>query len=149
MDTNIDLDISENLDVSLTYYEDAPPLKQEPIDSNFDYNQEAVETNFDLEGEPVETNSNFVNSDETWLKNEKPVVKDENKPYNCNKCDKRYGREDKLQHHIKTVHEGIKPFKCNECDSAFKSQTGLKYHVAEVHDDKKSSGQTAHISVLV
>ncbi|CAG2179077.1 unnamed protein product [Oppiella nova] len=57
------------------------------------------------------------------------VVKHTDK-YACSECDKRYGRESELQHHMRS-HDDTLKYRCQwpGCDRLFTSQTNYKYHM--------------------
>ena len=38
-----------------------------------------------------------------------------------------------LEHHIKTVHEGVKKFQCTYCPKSFGWREGFKSHIRTVH----------------
>ena len=55
--------------------------------------------------------------------------------FQCNKCDKKFKRKDKLKRHLESVHGGNQ-FDCNKCDKFFQDKTSLLRHV-EVHSLKE------------
>ena len=46
----------------------------------------------------------------------------------CKFCGKTYSQNSHLQHHIRSVHEGIKANKCELCDKEFVRKESLTYH---------------------
>ena len=59
------------------------------------------------------------------------------KPYFCDKCDKRYKQEGHLSAHISSIHEGKRPYKCHTCDSSYVDNLKLEAHIKIVHEGKK------------
>jgi hypothetical protein len=59
------------------------------------------------------------------------------KPFECEACGVRFGREIYLKRHIISVHEEKRPFQCNSCDAKFKWKPNLKRHTDTVHEGKK------------
>ena len=55
--------------------------------------------------------------------------------YSCEKCDKSFDREDKLQVHVKfkSAHENIWHL-CVKCDNSFAGQDELQKHVRSDHE---------------
>jgi len=53
--------------------------------------------------------------------------------FNCEYCNKSFGREDSLIRHINTVHLKKRNFKCDLCDKSFGLKPGLKIHINTVH----------------
>ena len=58
------------------------------------------------------------------------------KPHKCEFCGKPFTRNDALQRHILTVHEGRKDHKCEFCGEAFGEAGGLKRHI-RTHEGRK------------
>ena len=56
----------------------------------------------------------------------------------CEKCDKGFSRKQKLNLHIKTVHEKVKSHKCDLCLKEFGQKGDLQKHIKIVHDKVKS-----------
>ena len=59
------------------------------------------------------------------------------KPFKCESCWVRFGREIYLKRHITIVHDEKRPFKCIVCDAKFKLKQCLKRHTDAVHEGKK------------
>ena len=55
--------------------------------------------------------------------------------FQCDYCEKSFGRRSHLKRHVNSVHDGIK-FKCNICELSFTKKDNLKRHVNSVHADK-------------
>jgi DNA-directed RNA polymerase subunit RPC12/RpoP len=55
------------------------------------------------------------------------------KMYPCGHCGRLLTSKTKVQHHIKTVHEGAKDFACNYCAKRFSSKANLKIHEGSIH----------------
>jgi len=53
--------------------------------------------------------------------------------FNCEHCNKSFGRKDSLIRHINTVHLKMKPFKCDHCNESFGEKSDLKRHINTVH----------------
>lgn len=51
------------------------------------------------------------------------------RPFRCNKCQKEFQFQYRLQKHVDTVHLGIRPFSCNRCDQRFSDKSNRKKHV--------------------
>ena len=49
------------------------------------------------------------------------------KPYKCEKCDRRFARASDLRVHM-PVHSEDKPYKCEQCDKMFTRLSTLKEH---------------------
>uniref|UniRef100_A0A182W185 Protein krueppel n=1 Tax=Anopheles minimus TaxID=112268 RepID=A0A182W185_9DIPT len=56
-------------------------------------------------------------------------------PFKCNQCDKKYGRNYKLQIHMRKVHTGERPFECNDCSKRFFQRFELKAHRRVEHGE--------------
>ncbi|KAL7044370.1 hypothetical protein ACKWTF_001895 [Chironomus riparius] len=48
--------------------------------------------------------------------------------YDCEFCDKKFGKKSGLDRHVLTVHKKQKNFKCEQCDKAFGEKAQLKKH---------------------
>ena len=59
------------------------------------------------------------------------------KPYQCDICVTSFKTEQKLDEHVLSVHEGKKPAQCGVCIEGFSSLIILKKHLASVHKEKK------------
>ena len=77
-------------------------------------------------------NSNFAPSQLNPTKYQRP-----DKQFNCVQCLQAFKSKQRLEKHIKTVHEGNTPFKCSICGNAFCNELSLKNHVACKHEGKK------------
>ncbi len=55
----------------------------------------------------------------------------------CDRCDKKFRREDCLTNHINSVHLGIKKFVCEQCDKRYALKIQLKTHIIETHNKIK------------
>jgi DNA-directed RNA polymerase subunit RPC12/RpoP len=65
-------------------------------------------------------------------------VHEEKKLYECNICNKRFGRRryDMIKH-IETVHEAKKPYECIICNNRFGGRYYMQKHIETVHEAKK------------
>ena len=60
------------------------------------------------------------------------------KPFKCEKCDKKFQSAVARSYHVKSVHsKSVELYNCNVCDKQFKSGFHLKEHVRYVHSDKR------------
>ena len=57
------------------------------------------------------------------------------KPYKCEQCDKRFGRQENLDQHISDVHLKLKPFECDVCGECFAQKATLDNHKAIKHEE--------------
>lgn len=48
--------------------------------------------------------------------------------FECDRCDKKYRRKDKLKKHFLNAHPGV-TFECNNCSATFKEKSKLKKHL--------------------
>jgi hypothetical protein len=55
------------------------------------------------------------------------------KPYGCNLCDACFGRKDKMKRHMATVHSQERPFKCDFCSHSSGRKDKIREHVNSVH----------------
>ena len=55
----------------------------------------------------------------------------------CEKCEKTYSSKQKLNVHIKTVHDKVKSHKCNLCLKTFGQKGDLQKHIKTVHEKVK------------
>ena len=72
------------------------------------------------------------------------------KPFQCDRCNRRFARKDTLKNHKKRIHDRYihiqhsfeKPFECEICNRRFARKDTLKYHREHVHsleNEQKSS----------
>ena len=59
--------------------------------------------------------------------------KNESMRFQCAMCNYSIGQKDRLQEHVKEVHEHDLPHKCDECDKRFASTRKLKQHFRYIH----------------
>ena len=55
------------------------------------------------------------------------------KPYKCDHCDKSFGEKSHLNVHVKLIHLKLKPYNCDQCDKSFGQKRDLNNHVNAVH----------------
>lgn len=65
--------------------------------------------------------------DDRILKNHLRTHSDE-RPFLCDKCDRRFKVVDEMKRHIKAVHDNMKPFCCSTCGNFFKRRRNLIEH---------------------
>ena len=62
------------------------------------------------------------------------TVHEENKPFSCDSCNKKFGHKCDLKRHVASYHEEDKQsFLCNTCGQSFKTGIKLKQHFESVH----------------
>ena len=87
--------------------------------------------------------------DETNVKDDPLNISDaqakdwKEKPYFCNKCNKRYKQKTHLSAHVSSIHEGKRPYKCSVCEATYTANTNLKLHIYTVHKKKKGKKDPA------
>ena len=64
------------------------------------------------------------------------LLKINNANYQCNECNKTYSRKDKLNVHVKSIHNGV-TFNCNKCGKKLSSKHHIRRHEHLVHDGVK------------
>ena len=65
-------------------------------------------------------------------------LKEKDKIYKCETCDKEFKNNNGLKKHFNTVHEGLKNYKCYFCESFFGTPHRLKCHMKRVHEEEKN-----------
>lgn len=117
-------DVSNFLDIE---------LKQEPIDIYFQStswenpSDEIEDQGMLHEGLIKPQNGNSKSSVSLTYTKEK-------KTFNCDQCDKSYGKKAYLVEHVETVHKGIR-YPCEECDYRATKKCNLKKHILFKHRD--------------
>ena len=66
-----------------------------------------------------------------------PEVKNQEKQYLCQYCDKVFGHQSNRIKHVRAVHLGVK-YKCQLCDRKFTQLSVLRAHLQEDHQGNKS-----------
>ena len=59
------------------------------------------------------------------------------KPFQCNLCEKTFTRKDSCLAHEKTIHLGEKPFRCQFCEKAFSDRGNCHKHETIIHLGEK------------
>ena len=98
---------------------------------------------FGLKEEPFDEDSMYYEDDSIQSDLYYPTVeyeignaKDSPKvKFQCDYCEKSFGRRSHLKRHVDSVHNGIK-FDCSFCELSFTKKDNLKRHVNSVHADK-------------
>ena len=91
--------------------------------------------------------------DETNVKDDPLNISDvqakdwKEKPYFCNKCDKRYKQKAHLSAHVSSIHEGKRPYKCSMCEATYTANVNLKLHIYTVHEKNKIQKDPAHVEI--
>ena len=52
------------------------------------------------------------------------------RPHNCDKCNKSFAIKNQLANHVKVVHEKMRRFECSHCHMKFGQKATLEKHVA-------------------
>ncbi|KAI5635939.1 zinc-finger double domain-containing protein [Phthorimaea operculella] len=55
----------------------------------------------------------------------------------CDRCDKRFDTQARLQHHISIHHEGIRPHRCEVCGATLATPGSLNKHLQSVHGGRR------------
>ena len=61
------------------------------------------------------------------------AVHDQQRPFKCDRCDKRFGQKAHLRSHIKFVHDKVKPHRCPYCTYKCTSATTVRAHCMSLH----------------
>ena len=69
--------------------------------------------------------------------NETPKSRD-NPNHKCDQCGKTFCNKQKLQYHVKCIHDKIRDYKCDFCNHASTSKYNLGVHVRGVHSNKEN-----------
>ena len=57
--------------------------------------------------------------------------------FSCDKCDKKFAKEEELIHHQEIIHFQNTPYDCKECDQNFTSMEEMRNHLQKKHSYKK------------
>ena len=55
------------------------------------------------------------------------------KPFGCELCDASFGRKDKMKRHMATVHSQERPYKCDFCAHSSGRKDKIREHIQSVH----------------
>ena len=55
------------------------------------------------------------------------------KYHKCDSCAKSFRKNDQLERHLHTVHDGYKDKKCESCDKSFSQVGDLRRHIHNIH----------------
>ena len=64
--------------------------------------------------------------------------KNEDRKYDCQKCDFQTAKPGNLKRHVASIHDGVR-YSCSQCDFDTAKPSYLKQHVASIHDDVRYS----------
>ena len=70
------------------------------------------------------------------------VVHDKVKPFQCEKCGKKFSDKYSLEDHMRIKHEKEKMFMCHFCFGLFSTCSQLRGHLNGVHYKTKHANQT-------
>jgi KRAB domain-containing zinc finger protein len=59
------------------------------------------------------------------------------KKYSCEKCDKKFSKQEELMQHHQIVHNKDLPYDCKECNQFFSSMEEMRSHLQRNHSYKK------------
>ena len=65
------------------------------------------------------------------------LLKENDKIYKCEICDKEFKSNNKLKKHFNIVHNFVKEHQCNICNSVFKIRSQLTLHLKIAHESNK------------
>ena len=99
--------------------------------------QSDLETSTENLAEETIRSSQFMNQTprENMIRDRREVVR-VNGRYECDQCEKTFGKTGNLYTHIQSVHEGVR-YACDKCDSQFTLQRNLKQHIDSKHEGVK------------
>lgn len=84
------------------------------------------------EGERDDDEEEDEDKEEGENKDKKP--RDTKNYYKCEKCPKKFWKENNLNSHLRT-HEGLRPYPCNLCDKQYLKSSHLNMHIRVIHTD--------------
>ena len=59
------------------------------------------------------------------------------KRFSCEKCDKKFSKQEELMQHHEIVHDKDLPYDCKECNQFFSSMEEMRTHLQRNHSYKK------------
>ena len=59
------------------------------------------------------------------------------KKYQCDKCDKKFSKEEELMHHEQIIHGKDLKYDCKECSKYFPNMEDMRTHLQKEHSYKK------------
>ena len=59
------------------------------------------------------------------------------KKYSCNKCDKKFSKEEEVMHHEQIIHGKDSQYDCKECNKNFSNMEDMRTHLQREHSYKK------------
>ncbi|KAL5275874.1 hypothetical protein ACFFRR_001602 [Megaselia abdita] len=122
--------------------ESRDPLKDEVQEEGDDEEEQDEEYKIhfaDFSFSEQEESESSSSSDNEEAK-EEGENRDDKKPrdtknyYKCEKCDKKFWKENNLNSHLRT-HEGLRPYPCNLCDKQYLKSSHLNMHIRVIHQD--------------
>ena len=64
------------------------------------------------------------------------MIHTDDKPFQCEECESKFNRKDRLVHHKNLKHSSIEPAACSECGKTFSHMGNLTRHLV-IHTDEK------------
>ena len=59
------------------------------------------------------------------------------KKYQCNKCNKKFSKEEEFMNHKQIVHGKDSQYDCKECNKEFSNMEDMRTHLQRKHSYKK------------
>lgn len=59
------------------------------------------------------------------------------KKFSCEKCAKKFSKQEELMQHMQVVHDKDLPYDCKECNEFFSSMEEMRTHLQRKHSYKK------------
>ncbi len=59
------------------------------------------------------------------------------KKFSCEKCTKKFSKQEELMQHMQVVHDKDLPYDCKECNEFFSSMEEMRTHLQRKHSYKK------------
>ena len=59
------------------------------------------------------------------------------KKHSCDKCDKKFSKEEEVMHHEQIIHGKDSQYDCKECNKNFSNMEDMRTHLQREHSYKK------------